>query len=250
LPEIDAQKYMVNAGWDHAPHLTEEQKRHMEASTHPHLRKARAKGIPVLGSGAIYPVDEDEVVVKPFDLPDYWPRVYGMDVGWNRTAAIWGAYDRQTDIIYLYSEHYRGQAEPAIHGTAIKARGDWIPGVIDPASRQRGQKDGDALINEYEREGLILYIANNAKEAGLLAVWQRLSVGRLKVFHTLQNWLDEYRIYQRDENGKVVEKSDHLMDATRYLVMSGIQHAKHRPMTTAADNMTTHAGMGDSVAGY
>jgi len=250
MPEIDQSKYMVNAGWDHAPHLDEKQKQHMLDSTHPHLRKARSKGIPVLGSGAIYPVDEDEIIVRPFDIPDYWPRVFGLDVGWQRTAAVWGAHDRQADIIYLYSEHYRGQAEPSIHSSAIRLRGDWIPGVIDPSARQRGQKDGQALLNEYEREGLILYSADNTVEAGLLATYQRLSIGRLKVFHTLQNWLDEYRIYQRDEDGKVVKKNDHLMDATRYLVMSGLQHAKHKPKSKAADDMVTHSGMGDSVTGY
>jgi hypothetical protein len=41
------------------------------------------------------------------------------------------------------------------------------------------------------------------------------------VFRTLQNWLSEYRLYRRDEKGRVVKDRDHLMDATRYLLMSG-----------------------------
>jgi hypothetical protein len=32
----------------------------------------------------------------------------------------------------------------------------------------------------------------------------------------LQNWLSEFRIYRRDEKGKIVKQNDHLMDATRY----------------------------------
>ena len=51
---------------------------------------------------------------------------------------------------------------------------------------------------------------------------QRLSTGRLKVFRTLQSWLAEYRLYRRDEKGAVVKKDDHLMDATRYFVVSGL----------------------------
>lgn len=215
-------KLVVSATWDDVPHLTQEQKAELWSSIPPYQRDARSKGIPQLGAGAIYPVPESDIIVKPFDLPVYWPRAYGFDVGWNRTAAVWGAHDREADIVYLYSEHYRGQAEPSVHAAAIRARGDWIIGAIDPASRGRGQKDGEQLFQNYSDLGLVLMKAENGVEAGLFDVWQRLSTGRLKVFSTLQNWLAEYRLYRRDEKGAVVKSNDHLMDATRYLVVSGV----------------------------
>ena len=56
------------------------------------------------------------------------PRAYGMDVGWNPTAVVWGARDPASGVVYLYSEHYRGQGEPASHVEAIRARGEWILG--------------------------------------------------------------------------------------------------------------------------
>jgi hypothetical protein len=95
----------------------------MEAKLPPHQRDARSKGIPQLGSGAICPVPESDIVVPRFDIPAHWPRAYGLDVGYNRTAAVWGARDPQTQIIYLYSEHYMGREEPAIHAQAIS--GPW-----------------------------------------------------------------------------------------------------------------------------
>jgi hypothetical protein len=69
----------------------------------------------------------------------------------------------------------RAQAEPAIHAASIRARGAWIPGVIDPAARGRGQVDGTRLIEQYGELGLLLAPAENAVEAGLYAVWERLS---------------------------------------------------------------------------
>ena len=63
--------------------------------------------------------------------------------------------------------------------------------------------------------------ADNAVEAGIYAVWSGLSTGKIKVFNTLTNWLSEFRLYQRDKEGKVVKKDDHLMDCTRYVEMSG-----------------------------
>lgn len=222
---------ITQCGWDDVPHLTAQDKDEMFAKLAPHQRNARTKGVPSLGSGAIYPLEEEEIIVDDFRLPDYWPRAYGMDVGWNRTAAVWGAHDREADVSYLYSEHYRGQAEPSIHADAIKARGDWIPGAIDPASRGRSQKDGERLLEIYTDLKLRLTPAINAVESGIYETWQRLSTGRLKVFKSLNNWRSEYRIYRRNDIGKVVKENDHLMDCTRYYTMSGIQIGAVKPST-------------------
>ena len=73
------------------PISDEQTKKDLYASIPPYQRDARSKGIPQLGSGAIYPVRESEIVRKPFEIPRYWPRCYALDVGWNRTAAVWGA---------------------------------------------------------------------------------------------------------------------------------------------------------------
>lgn len=217
---------IVMAGWDDVPHLDQAQKTRMLAEAEVHLRDSRSKGVPSLGSGAIYPILESEIVCDPFEIPGHWPRAYGLDVGWNRTAAIFGALDRETDCLYLYSEHYQGQQEPSTHVAGINGRGKWIPGTIDPASRGRSQKDGEQLLEIYTQLGLDLREADNSRESGLYAVHQRLATGRLKVFKTCRAWLGEYRIYRRDEKGHVVKEHDHLMDATRYLVVSGIDIAR------------------------
>lgn len=225
----DGSKYVVTGTWDDAPHLSEEEKTELWNSIPPFQRDARSKGVPQLGAGAIYPVPESDFVVDEFQIPDHWPRVFGMDVGWNKTAAIFGALNRDTDTLYLYSEHYRGQAEPSLHAESIKSRGLWIPGVIDPASRGRSQKDGLQLLQTYKDLGLDVEVAFNGVESGLYEVWQRLSTGRLKVFKSMSNWLYEFRLYRRDEKGRIVKQDDHAMDATRYLVMSGLERAKVKP---------------------
>jgi hypothetical protein len=211
------------------PHLSQTQKAELLGSIPPYQRDARSKGVPQLGAGAIYPVPESEIAIDPIEVPAWWPRAYGLDVGWNRTAAVWGAIDRETDILTLYSEHYGAHAEPAVHAAAIRARGDWIPGAIDPASRGRGQNDGSQLFANYQDLGLRLTLAENGVEAGLFDVWQRASTGRLRVFKTLANWWTEFRLYRRDEKGHVVKQHDHLMDATRYLVVTGIGSAALAP---------------------
>lgn len=239
-------RYVVQAGWDHAPHLTEEAKKEIAAGLLPHVREARMNGVPSLGSGAIYPVAEADIVCEPFKIPAYYDRAYGLDVGWNKTAAIWGAWDRDNDVIYAYSEHYRGGVEPAVHAAAINARGKWIKGTIDPASRGRSQVDGRRLIDQYNKQALNLVFAENAVEAGLQEVYQRLSTGRLKIFSTLQNTLSEYRIYRRDDKGRIVKQNDHLMDALRYLVM--MMHVIAGKPTV--QRQRGHSTIADTSAGY
>jgi len=201
-----------------------------------------------MGAGVIYPVPEGAITVEPFDLPEFWPRAYGLDVGWNRTACIWGAWDRTADCIYLYREHYMGQAAPAVHASSINAVEPWLMGAIDPASAGASQVDGKSLRREYEKLGLHLIDAENAVEAGIHAIYQRLVSGRLKVFRTLRNWLSEFRIYRRDENGKIVKENDHLMDASRYLVMSGMRVARTAP--SFDDEEDARRSIGNRTTGY
>jgi phage terminase large subunit-like protein len=247
----EGSKFVVTATWDDVPHLSEETKKILWNSIPPFQRDARSKGVPQLGSGAIYPVPESDILVDDFQIPDHWPRAFGMDVGWNRTAVVWGAWDRDNDILYLTSEHYRGQAEPSIHAQAIKARGEWIPGVIDPASRGRSQKDGSMLLETYGEGGLglDLDVAFNGVESGLYEVWQRLSTGRLKVFRSLSNWIYEFRLYRRDEKGRIVKENDHIMDATRYLVMSGLERAKTKPVERKTETEFSHYSGGTGWMG-
>ena len=222
-------RFVVLATWDDVPHLDERTKERLFASYMPFQRDARTRGVPALGSGAIYPVPESDIVVPDFQIADHWPRAYGLDVGWNRTAAIWGATDRETSTTYLYSQHYRGEAEPVVHAEAIKSRGAWIPGAIDPASRGRTQTDGQQLLDLYCGMGLDLAPADNAVEAGIYDVWTLLSAGKLKVMASCQDWINEYRLYRRDEKGRIVKKNDHLMDSTRYFIRTGRELARCKP---------------------
>ena len=222
-------KYVTQVSWDEVPHMSTKWKEEALKTYSAHEREARSKGIPSLGAGAIYPYLESDVLVDPFEIPIWWPRAFGLDVGWNRTAAIWGALDPESNQIYLYSEHYVGQEVPAVHASAIKSRGDWIWGAIDPRSDSRSQADGTRLVDLYENEGLHLTPADNTVEAGLYRINQLFASGQLKIFSNLSNWLTEYRVYRRDENGKVVKKNDHLMDAMRYLIMSGMEYAEAYP---------------------
>lgn len=236
LPPPDRRyKLVVMCDWSQAPHLTPEAQARIMKGTPPWQRGARARGIPALGAGAIFPVPEEEIKVDNITIPDHWPRGYAMDVGWNRTAGLWRALDRDTGISYLYREHYRGEAEPSVHAAGFRAAGDWIPGRIDPAANGRSQEDGKRLIEIYRGLGLHLENAANAREAGLTEAWERFSSGRLKVCRSLSNFFAEYRMFRRNDKGQIIdERKFHLMAALRYSVLSGDDWLKTKPEGEAA----------------
>ena len=172
---------------------------------------------------------DSAIVVKDFAIPEHWPRAYGLDVRWRTIAAIWGARDPESDVLYLYSEYFAG-AESAVHAAAIRARDEWIPGLIDAQANGRNQVDGSGLIQMYRRLGLTLQTIDNPLESGVLNVWERMDSGRLKVFASLSEFLDQRRLYRRDEKDQIVREHDNLQDATRCLV-SGIARLRSKPVT-------------------
>lgn len=224
----EKERYAIAITWKDAPHLSETDKQQMIAEIPSNLRASRTMGIPTLGAGRIYPVLEEDIIVNNLKIGPEWKRAYGLDFGWQCTAAIWGAKDPLTGVLYLYGEYYRGQQAPFVHASSILARGKYIKGAPDPAGGGTNQKDGSNLINEYILAGLDLAIdwdgkslADNAVNAGIARILGMLETGMLKVCYNLENWLKEFRVYRydpKDPNRVARNQHDHLLDATRYLI--------------------------------
>lgn len=231
-------KAIIQAGWDDAPWLSEAAKQQMEADTPPHLIEARRNGRPSMGSGNVFPIAIESILCEPFKIPSFWKLMYGLDVGWNTTAAVWGALDPQTDTLYIYDEYVGKMQMPVVNAAAIRARGEWIPGVIDPASRGRSQSDGTQLLQSYKDLGLRVHLADNAVEAGITDLWNRMTSGTLKVFNSLQHLPKEFILYRRDLRGRIIKENDHCMDALRY-VQNNLRRAKSK-----ADLVSTHTYTG------
>lgn len=214
-------KYLVVQTVYDVPHISQKKIDEMETNYHPHVRDARLRGIPSLGSGAIYPIPKPEWIIPDHQIPPHWKRFFGMDVGWNWTAVVWFAINPDNGVRVAYDAYLMAQTEPIGHAEAIRSRGMWIPGVIDSAANGRGQDGGESLINQYRNLGLEVSNANKSVEAGIYAVWSGMKSGTIKVFSSLSTLINNIENYQRDEKGKIVKRNDHDVDAFRYGIMSG-----------------------------
>jgi hypothetical protein len=245
-----------------AEHYTEEQREAIIAAYPEHEREARAKGIPILGSGRIFPVAEEAIKVRPFPVPPHWPRIMGIDFGVDHpTAAVWMAWDRDSDTIYV-TDCYR-KSEPGIagHAMAVRARGEWVPVAWphDGLQRDKGGS-GEQLAKQYRDQGLNLLKdratfedGSNGVEAGLSEMLTRMQTMRFRVFAHLEDWFEEFRLYHR-KDGLVVKQADDLMSATRYGMMmrrfaKTQEEAEVRIRGNKIPNITPF-GVFDPVTGY
>jgi hypothetical protein len=188
----------------------------------------------------IYPIPDSAIIVPDFPIPDHWQRGYGLDIRWLTVAAIFGALDPESDVLYLYNEYF-AEAEMAVHAAAIRARSDWIPGLIDPLANGREQMDGRRLIQLYRNLGLALQTINNPLESGVLNVLERMQSRRLKVFASLSKYMEERRLYRRDEKDLIMKGNDNLQDATRCLV-NGIASLRTKPSELVLQPIRQYTG--------
>ena len=223
------------------PHLKQESIDRLLANYSGLFRETRRTGIPYAGSGRVYVVDEDAFIVDPFKIPPHFALIAGLDVGYGSedgdggTAAVWGAYDREADTIYIFDEYFRAQAEAPTHAQALKKHGDWVPIEADYAGVAISETGRGKVIDVFKKLGLTnIAPAQKDVEAGVREVETLLSQSKLKIFKSCGGLIQEYRMYNRNEAGRIIKKNDHRVDALRYLVM-GRKRAKTKPVARTAN---------------
>lgn len=213
---------LVQATIDDAMHYTPEQRARIIASYPAHERDARAKGIPVLGSGRVFPISEEDIKIAPFPIPKHWGRIVGCDFGWNHPATgVWLAHDRDTDVVYVYDSFRVSETSVPLQAPLFAARGKWIPVAWPHDGLQHDKGSGQTLADQYRSMGVNMLHeratftdGGNGVEAGIMSLLTRMQTGRLKVFSNQLDWFSEFLQYHRKE-GIIVKMRDDLMAATR-----------------------------------
>lgn len=235
LMEKNPDRHVTNMTIDDVDHYTPEERERIIASYPDHERNARARGEPVLGSGAVFPIVEEAITCAPFALPDSWPRICGIDFGWDHpTALVWLAWDRDNDIVYVYDAATARNQTPKQIAPTILARGDWVPVAWPHDGLQHDKGSGVQLADSYRDENVFMLheraqypetgdedgakVSRSSVEAGILDLLTLMQTGKFKVFSNLNEWFAEFRLYHR-KDGKIVKLDDDLMSATRYARM-------------------------------
>ena len=235
-------KFLVCLSAYEALHYSPEKLRKLEskyAGLSESERQARMNGIPTMGSGVVFPVDDKDIW---FDyegkIPETWERIGGLDFGRgdHPTAVVWCARDPMTDTVYVYDCIETIRKSVAENASLMRRRGAWIPisyphdlmrdSGVSVSNDKLKQTEGYRYKQMYEDEGVTL-TPTNAKtvegstkvEVGICEMRQRMLEGRLKVAKHLSEWFKEKQTYRYGEDGKPIKEKDHLLDATRYAII-------------------------------
>ncbi|MEQ9111212.1 MAG: terminase family protein [Rhodospirillaceae bacterium] len=238
-------RHVTRMTLDDAPHFSDAQKARILSSYADYERDARARGQPKLGSGRVFAIDEDDIKEKAVDLPDHWPRLCGLDIGWDHpTAAVWMAWDRDTDTLHVYDAYRLRQQTPVVHAAAIKARGDWIPVAWPADALQHEKGSGKQIAEQYREQGVAMLPeaatfsdGSVSVEAGVFTLLDRMKTQRFKVAAHLSDWWEEFGLYHR-KDGRIVKERDDLLCATRYALMM-LRFAAELPATTVWSGVDT-----------
>lgn len=239
--DIKPKQFLITASWDDAPHLDDDVKEQLMGAYTPAERAMRVSGQPSLGSGVVFPITEEKVICEPFNIPDHWFRIIGIDLGFDHPNAIASvAWDNSTNTYYLFDEYSeKGETLP-MHANAIRAKGgDRIPVVVPhDAFKHDSANSGRKFIDLLESYGLATVpepftnppdtrgkVEARNVEFGVNWMLSMMESGNLKIFSTCRKFLQEMKIYHR-KDGKIIDRGDDMISATRYACLMMTRHGK------------------------
>ena len=218
--------WWIGATWEDAPHLDKDVQKRYSMTYQDYEVDARTKGVPMLGSGGVYPVPDEQIRCTAFAIPSHFRRICGVDFGIDHPAAgCWLAYDADHDIMYV-TDCYKQRGETAsYHSQIIKSRGQWIPCAWPHDGMIRDKGGGVALKDQYIACGVNMLGdsaryddvkgGGQAREPATIEILDRMKTGRFKVFEHLTEWFQEKRLLHR-KDGQIVARDDDIESAMRY----------------------------------
>ncbi|MCL8442903.1 transposase [Escherichia coli] len=172
-------------------------------------------------------VPEETIKCQPFECPDHFYVIGGMDFGWDHPQAqvqLW--WDKDADIIYV-SRVWKAKEKTAVQAWgAVKSWAHKVPTAWPHDGNQHEKGGGEQLKGQYADAGFMMLQEHatwpdggNAVEPGITELRDMMLDGRFKVFNTCEPFFEEFRLYHRDENGKIVKLNDDVLSAVRYAYM-------------------------------
>ena len=197
------------------------------------LRKAWVLGQWDVFEGQAFTSWGPQHVIDTYDIPAYWPRLFGLDGGFAKPmCALWGAQNPSTNQIVIYREMYATQLTDEEQARAVKAHseGEYIRFFFaDPALWIRSTKSRLTLkstADVFNQHGVYLTPGDNSRISGKYKVDRVLATTQygepgLVVMKNCTNLIRTLPAlpYSKTKFEDVdTNAEDHAYDALRYLL--------------------------------
>lgn len=229
-------------------HITSKTIENLAKDNLPWMMKTRMMGLPMIGEGLVFAMPESLFKTDPMEFPSHFKFIDAIDFGGlastaHPTAFVRMAIDPVNDVFYIY-DGFRviGKQIPEVAALiTMKTNSSKIP-VIWPHDGNKTLGQGGPTKDQYAAAGVNMF--NKYKEShftnppepnkiegsggnlilpGITEMSARMNDGRLKVISTVTDFFEEYRKYHM-KDGKIVDRNDDFMAASRYAVQSS-RHA-------------------------
>lgn len=254
----------VPAFVDDNPHMPEEYKLNLLMLNSTEMRQLLLGDWDVFAGQFFSDWRHDTHVIRPFNIPESWPRVRALDFGTrNPYCCLWAAIDWDSNI-YVYRETYQAglnalqQAQQVVAASRMVVDGRERPEKFqwsnaDPAVFKR-EGSGKNVAQQWAEGGLRVRPAKNDRIGGWSLVRQALvpqpglewdfeldgfvSRARLRVFSSCANLIRTLPNQIHDEvNVEDLHKNDddHACDTLRYLMQGFVRQPVRPPTNPALD---------------
>lgn len=238
--------FYTQSGWRQNPFIPAEEIEVMKLDYPAWALPARMDGVPTFGRGKVFGfllTDASNIIVDDIDfnsIPNNWNLIGGVDPS-ATSNGTWGACllaedptTRSKNIsstedptinigtVYMIRDYLVTDKVLNEHGTNLRTLFNHLPGiplVCDPAGGGESAERQSALEYLRDTEKLNVLTAekvNQAKNRAIQKIWMLHSRGKFKICRGCVNALAQFEQYARDEDGQIIKKDDHIIDACFY----------------------------------
>lgn len=203
---------------DECPWFTKEELDAKYRGMNPHQANARRHGIPAISGGQVFQYSPEEYTCDSFEIPNYWPRIGGLDIGINHpTAAVAVAIDPDNGCMYVYQEYGTTGEAPTKHAQTLK---HWrIPFALSHDAYNRSSQTAKTTASLYHDEGMSVFNAGKDLWGHIGVIRSLINEGRLWIFRDkcpkLCGEMIAFRTKDNNPN-QIVDKDDDYVAALRH----------------------------------
>lgn len=238
--------HVDSASWDECPHIDEDDIKELLAGVPVWQHDMRRRGLPVLGSGAVFPFPDEAIMCEDIVPESTWPILAALDFSSVNDASVvvFCAHDPVSGVYYVYDMNYidviTNKNPKFMAQVILNSPTPRIPTVsphdggiksVNPESKARVMKDlgvnilGEPFYNPFNLNLAFHNITkkNREREPGLTEMRRLFETDKLKVCRSILPFFKEkaQMFYAQTSNGGMETKGkDDAIDAIRYGILS------------------------------
>jgi len=199
----------------------------------------------------MFTVAEEQISIDPIRISPLWAQIVGLYIDHAVVTTVWAAHDRSADTVYITNMVQYPRMDLAIHASAIRTRGAWVPVAFDMEDCDREKEEGMRLATALQDQLLDINTLKSDMESAMDILATRAHVGGFRVFSSVPDWFAAYRRIHRNDKHEIAGDETGVMRATGLILNAlAIATTQSRSKMTFEKELAEQANTSQSSTGY